>query len=589
MAKRMKQVDAVMVGMGWTGTIMARELTKAGLSVVGLERGAYRAPAEDFALPGIRDELKYRLRFQLMLDNGTETITMRHAPDETAMPMRRWGAFPLGDGLGGAGTHWNGVTWRTLPTELVLRSHLEQRYGKNAIPADLTIQDWGVTYDDLEPHFDRFEKLCGTSGKAGNLKGRIVEGGNPFEGPRQNEYPNKPLIMSQAGLIFSDAAKKVGFHPFPTPSSNVSAAYTNPEGQTLGACQYCGHCEYFGCESNSKASPNITIMPVLMRDPRFELRTHAYVKNLVYDKQAKKVRGVVYIDRETGEEIEQPADLVVLCAYPFNNVSLLLSAGIGTPYDPRTAKGVVGKNFCLQVMSNVQIFVKDEINPFIGTGVNPAAVDDFQGDNFDHSGLGFFGGGYLYPAISGGRPIQVRATPPGTPRWGSKWKEETVRWYNHNFPIGCHGASYAWRTNYLDLDPNYKDAIGRPLVRMTYNYTPNDRKMSQYLTDRAVEMARAANATIVGTPNPRTGNFDNIIGQSSHHTGGAIMGTDPSTSAINRYLQNWEASNLFVMGGAAFPQNPGYNPTGTIAALAFWSAHAITTQYLKNPGPLMQS
>jgi gluconate 2-dehydrogenase alpha chain len=589
MATKMKQAHAVMVGMGWTGSIMARELTKAGLTVVGLERGANRTPAEDFALPGIRDELKYRLRFQLMLDNGTETITMRHMPNETAAPMRRWGAFPLGDGVGGAGTHWNGVTWRTLPTELTLRTHLTQRYGRNAIPADLTIQDWGVTYDELEPHFERFEKLCGTSGKAGNLKGQIVEGGNPFEGPRQNEYPNKPLIMSQAGLIFSEAAKKAGFHPFPTPSSNNSAAYTNPEGMTLGACQYCGHCEYFGCESNAKASPNVCLLPVLMADPHFELRTHAYVKTLIYDKQAKKVRGVLYIDRQTGEEIEQPADMVVLSAYPFNNVQLLLTAGIGQPYDPNTGRGVVGKNYCLQTMSGVQLFVEDEINPFIGTGVNPASVDDFQGDNFDHGALGFFGGGYLYPSISGGRPIQVRATPPGTPRWGSQWKKATTDWYNHTFGISAHGSSYAWRTNYLDLDPNYKDAIGRPLVRSTFNYSDNDRKMSVYLTNRLMDIAKAASAKIIGTPNPRTGNFDNINGQSSHHTGGAIMGTDPRASVLNRYLQNWEASNLFVLGGAAFPQNPGYNPTGTIAALAYWSAKAITGRYLKAPGPLVHA
>ena len=83
--------------------------------------------------------------------------------------------------------------------------------------------------------------MCGTSGKAGNLRGAIQEGGNPFEGPRQADYPNKPLIMSQAGLIFTEAAKKLGWHPFPTPSSNNSAAYVNNEGQTLGACQYCGH------------------------------------------------------------------------------------------------------------------------------------------------------------------------------------------------------------------------------------------------------------------------------------------------------------------------------------------------------------
>ena len=124
---------------------------------------------------------------------------------------------------------------------------------------------------------------------------------------------------------------------------------------------------------------------------------------------------------------------------------------------------------------------------------------------------------------------------------------------------------------------------------MTFNYSDNDRKMSVFLTDKVMEIARAANAKVIGNPNPRTGNFDNISGQSSHHTGGAIMGTDPRTSVVNRYLQNWDASNLFVMGGAAFPQNPGYNPTGLLAALAYWSAEAITTKYIKSPGPLMQA
>jgi gluconate 2-dehydrogenase alpha chain len=67
------------------------------------------------------------------------------------------------------------------------------------------------------------------------------------------------------------------------------------------------------------------------------------------------------------------------------------------------------------------------------------------------------------------------------------------------------------------------------------------------------------------------------------------MGTDPTTSAVNRYLQCWGASNLFFMGAATFPQNPVHNPTGTIGALTYWSAKAITTQYLKSPGPLVQA
>ena len=73
MAKTMKSVDAVLVGVGWSGSIMARELTKAGLTVVALERGAHRTPGEDFTIPSVRDELKYRVRLELMLDTAVET------------------------------------------------------------------------------------------------------------------------------------------------------------------------------------------------------------------------------------------------------------------------------------------------------------------------------------------------------------------------------------------------------------------------------------------------------------------------------------------------------------------------------------
>jgi choline dehydrogenase-like flavoprotein len=110
-----------------------------------------------------------------------------------------------------------------------------------------------------------------------------------------------------------------------------------------------------------------------------------------------------------------------------------------------------------------------------------------------------------------------------------------------------------------------------------------------FLTEKAVGIARAANARIIGDARPRRGNFGANHGGAAYYTGGAIMGTDPTTSAVNRYLQDWEASNLFVMGGAVFPQNAGHNPTGTIGALTYWSAKAITEQYLKSPGPLVRA
>ena len=162
MATRLKDVDAVMVGMGWTGSILARELTKAGLTVVGLERGPDRVPGNDFVLPTIRDELRYGRRSEFIADNSIETVTFRHFPNESALPMRRWGAFSPGEGVGGAGMHWTGHHWRFLPNDFVLKSQTLARYGARAIPDYMTIEDWGVTYDELEPFFDRFDKLCGT-------------------------------------------------------------------------------------------------------------------------------------------------------------------------------------------------------------------------------------------------------------------------------------------------------------------------------------------------------------------------------------------------------------------------------------------
>jgi gluconate 2-dehydrogenase alpha chain len=589
MTTLLKEVDAVVIGVGWTGSILARELTKAGLNVVGLERGAKRTPREDFTLPSVRDELKYANRHELFQDTQTETVTLRHSPAETALPIRRLGSFLPGNNLGGAGSHWNGNTWRLLPYDHKPRSVNLERYGRSAIPDEMTIQDYPVSYDELEPYYDKFEKLCGISGKAGNLRGQKIDGGNVFEGPRQNEYPNKPLLQPMAGALMEAACKSLGYHPFPAPAANSSDVYVNPEGLTLGACEYCGHCERFGCEANAKASPNVCLHPALLTDPKFELRAHAYVKELVYDKAARKVKAVRYVDTRNGEEYEQPAGLVILGAYVFNNVQLMLTAGIGEPYDYKTGKGVVGKNYCYQVTgTNVQVFFENhEINPFMAAGSHGTVIDDFNGDNFDHSGLGFVGGAYIQASVTNGRPINTRPVPPGTPRWGRDWKKATAKWYNHAFGVNASGCSYAHRENFLDLDPTYKDALGRPLIRMSFNFHDNDYKLAEYMAGVIGKIARAMNPTIMSSPAARRGNYNVVPYQSTHNTGGTMMGAEPGSSVLNRYLQSWDADNLFVMGASVFPQNQSYNPTGLVGALAYWSANAITTQYLRRPGPLI--
>ncbi|MGY3501070.1 GMC family oxidoreductase [Bradyrhizobium sp. USDA 4471] len=588
MAKVLKATDAVIVGLGWTGAIMARELTRAGLEVLALERGPDRDPAADFALPAIRDELRYSVRQELMQDPKMETVTLRHRLDDEARPVRRFGAFLPGDGVGGMGTHWNGNTFRFLPSDHNLRTHLTERYGRGRIPDDMTIQDWGVTYDELEPHYARFEAICGVSGKAGNIRGRIQAGGNPFEGPRSSEYPNAPLVSSHANELFSRAATELGLHPFPAPASNSSAPYRNPEGAQLGACQYCGHCDRFGCEANAKATPLSTLALALGKAPGFRKVTNAYATRVLYDAQTRRATGVRYIDLRSGETYDQPAEIVILSAWVFGNTRLMLLSGIGQPYDPRTGTGVVGKNYCYQIQPTLQLFFEaEELNPFMGAGGLGMVVDDFNGDNFDHANLGFLGGGYISLNSTNGRPISFRPTPPGTPTWGAAWKRETAKWYRKTAMVLCEGMNYASRTNSMDLDPTYRDMFGQPLLRMTFNFTQNDRAMADYLLAKAAEIGRAMNATIVA-PQPRKGDFNVVSYQSSHNSGGTIMGRSPINSVVNRYLQSWDAHNLFVLGSSVFPQNAGYNPTAAAAATAYWCADALVKTYLKSPAPMVQ-
>ena len=192
MARKLPRKDVVIIGLGWTGSIMAYELADAGLDVIAIERGPWRNTATDYPPGYAADELRYRIRHELFLSPSQTTFTFRNKMSQAALPIRSWGAFMPPNGVGGGGVHWNAETWRFLPSDFVLKTHLTERYGAGFLPDGMTIQDWGVTYDELEPHYDKFEYLCGTSGQAGNIKGTIMDGGNPFEGPRSRAYPNPP-------------------------------------------------------------------------------------------------------------------------------------------------------------------------------------------------------------------------------------------------------------------------------------------------------------------------------------------------------------------------------------------------------------
>src|SRR5438105_15454118 len=130
MVTKLKEVDVVVVGLGWTGGILSKELAEVGLKVVALERGAMRSTEKDYAVPNIRDELRYVVRHDLMQNTARDTITVRNNPTQEALPMRRLGSFLPGEVGGGSAVHWSGQTWRWTDMEVQGRWPYEECYRK---------------------------------------------------------------------------------------------------------------------------------------------------------------------------------------------------------------------------------------------------------------------------------------------------------------------------------------------------------------------------------------------------------------------------------------------------------------------------
>jgi gluconate 2-dehydrogenase alpha chain len=610
------KVEVVTVGAGWTAGIIAQQLTAEGHRVVSIEAGGDR-----FAHPHFEhnhDTLYHSVRTGLMYNLSKETWTWRPNPRMPSLPIRQFGSFHPGIGIGGAGIHWAAQTWRFYPSDFRYLSHHTERYGAEKIPTDCTVQDWGISYDELEPFYSRADYDIGLSGQTGNLAGTLLPGGNPFEGARSRPYPLPPLVRSIPATMFSEAASSLGYHPFPQPAAILSRAYRDISGRERAACVYCGFCTRYGCEVDAKASPNVSHIPLALDTGLYEIRTYSKVIHVNVNSDGLAT-GVTYIDLQSGETHEQPADVVILSGFTLTNVRLLLlsrsdahPAGIGND------QSMVGKNYTYQLSKTPAsgVFEGRRFNSYMGNSCLQDIIEDFNADNFDHSAVDFIGGasitcggGEREPITSahnlqpsGGsnapsaeeEPPQKHAPLPGefgslfggSTQWGQEWKDNLRKNWDSSIGIGIQGESLPYVDQFLDLDPVYKDSMGMPLLRITFDFHDNDYKLYGYMALKCRDIMRAMNPTHINTTEELSP-YNIYSYQSTHNTGGAIMGSDPGHSVTNKYGQVWDTPNVFVTGAALFPQNPGLNPTGTVIALAYLAADALKTRYFKTPGEVM--
>lgn len=556
-ATELEMTDVVMVGIGASGGIASHVLTEAGLKVVAIEAGP-RLDKADFIAH--YDELENHNFFNWTGEAkfNKEYPTWRRSADSEPESYRAW--FPMANMVGGTSVHYSTMSWRFREDDFRVRSSTVEKYGEEALPEGTSVADWAVTYDEMEPYYEKVEKLIGVSGKGGE---------NPFESPRTSDYPLPPVQRFEGAEYIGEGMEKLGYHPFAIPSGIISEEY---DGRP--ACTYCGYCSGMGCWNDSKSSTLVSAIPRAEATGNLEIRTNSRVFRVLTDDNGR-ASGVEYRG-EDGKMYIQPAKLVILSAYIFENIRLLLlSANEQFPNGLANNSGQVGKHFTAHTYLSVSgIFPGKNFNRFSGATGQAVAMDDFNGDNFDHTDLGFIRGGVVTTQPSQSTPIAgSRQTPPSISRWGSEyanWLRENANSFASFF---VQFETLPYEDNYLDLDPEKVDEDGVPVLRITYDLGENEKRYWDYVGPKLEEILveQGATETWRGEAEPCL--------LTSHDVGGARAGEDPSTSVLDKHLLTHEIPNLAVLGGAGFASVAGYNPTETIEAWAWLAAEHIAENF----------
>lgn len=555
-----KRADVVIVGLGAAGGIAAKVLADAGLGVVALEAGP-RLRASDARF----DEIDNVVRARLSDPKAKHEIpTWRTEPDEDARPS----PYPMlmVNAVGGTTIHYEGLAIRFPPYTFRSLSSVLERYGRSAVPEGSTLADWPLSYDDLEPYYDAVEYAIGVAGIAAGDSEPGSYAGNFFEGPRSRRFPMQPLRMTGWAKLMAEAGRSLGWHPFAAPANINSMPY---DGRP--ACTFCGFCMFNVCHCDAKGATHLNVIARAEETGNLTIETDARVLRIEVDGDGR-ASGVRYV--QGGEEHLLLASAVLVATYTYENSRLLLvSTSRAFPRGLANNHGQVGRHYTAHYCQpGYGVFPGRRLNLFNGVGSQVTVLDDWDCDHFDHSGLGFIGGGLLL-AHHELHPIMFAKTAPpeGVPRWGEGWKAwlagnaQSVGWVSGQFD------ALPYEGNFLDLDPIQCDPYGVPVVRVTHRIGPNEEKGSQFLAGRIAEWLREAGAETTWVAPPYI--------EGRHAYGGTRMGQDAESSVVDGWGFAHEVPNLGLLGASSFPTAGGHNPTLTVQALAWRSAARLIDRW----------
>ncbi len=543
----MKRVNAVIVGAGAAGGIVAKELSVAGLSVVLLERGKWYT-ANDCRKDDLRNQRTTVLGNAFgPEDDGNPRVWVdaKGAP-HTVLPSE--GAYQNNAACVGGGTlSYGAQAWRYMPQDFRMRS----TYGA---PPGSSLEDWPICYDDLEPFYEKAEYEIGISGD---------DSGNPFHGPRRRPLPMPPLPPNREFEILEPAAKRLGLHPFNLPMARNSISYNG-----RGPCMRCRWCCGFACEVDAKNGSQNTVIPMALATGNCELRTECMAKEILTDDRGH-ARGVAYFDAR-GRLQEQLADIVVVSGCATESARLLLNSrsrlfpeGLGNRYDQ------VGRNLQGHHYTGAVGYFDFETYDDMGPGASIAVCD------YNHGTPGLCGGGMLANEFIR-LPIQmVDRLPDNTPRWGLAHKHAMRDWHKRSIAVMGPTQQIPTAEGRVTLDPVVRDKWGLPVVRISGNVHPHTFEIGKLQAGRAEAWLKEAGAihTTVSAGKPE------IVSAGQHQAGTCRMGNDPQSSVVNRYCQIHDMDNLFVIDSSVHVTNGGFNPALTIMAVAYYASAALVRNW----------
>ncbi len=543
----MKRVNAVVVGAGAAGGIVAKELATAGLSVVLLERGKWYT-----ANDGRKDDLRNQRTTVLGNAFGPEDeghprvwIDSRGAA-HTVLPSE--GNYQNDAACVGGGTlSYGAMAWRYMPQDFKMRS----TYGA---PPGSSLQDWPISYDDLEPFYEKAEYEIGVSGDYS---------GDPFHGSRRRPLPMPPLPINREFEILEPAARRLGLHPFHIPMARNSMPYNG-----RGPCMRCRWCVGFVCETDAKNGSQNTVIPVALNTGNCELRTECTAREVLMDERGR-ARGVAYFDAQ-GRLQEQLSDIVVVSGCATESARLLLNSksrlfplGLGNRHDQ------VGRNLQGHHYTGAVGYFDFDTYDDIGPGASIAISD------YNHGTPGLCGGGLLANEFIRLPIHMIDRLPQNTPRWGLGHKQGMRDWHKHSIVVMGPTQQIPTAEARVTLDPTVRDKWGMPVVRISGNVHPHTFEIGEVQAKHAEAWLKEAGAvsTVLMARKPE------IVSAGQHQAGTCRMGDDPQNSVVNRYCQIHDVDNVFVIDSSVHVTNGGFNPALTIMAVAYYASNALVRNW----------